>query len=139
MITAKLRLSLFILRLSITAFFSIWVLEKFLKPETTAAIWKAFYLVGDLPLEASYVIGAVQALALLCFFFGILKFWSYGFFMVIHGLGTVMTYGPLFDPYTGVNHLFWAAVPTLGALTVLFMLRREDTMFTFSSKVGALS
>jgi len=135
--TTKLKAALFILRLSLTAFFSIWVLEKFIKPETTVAIWKAFYLVDNLPLEASYGIGAVQALALLCFFFGVLKFWSYGFLMVIHGLGTVLTYGRLFDPYTGSNHLFWAAVPVLGALVALFMLRHEDTLFTISGRARA--
>ncbi len=96
-------------------------------------------MVSNLPLEASYAIGVVQAVALACFFFGILKFWSYGFLMVIHGLGTILTYERLFDPYTGSNHLFWAAVPTLGALIVLFMLRREDTKFTLSSVIPALS
>ena len=128
----KLKWALFGLRLSLTAFFAVWAIEKFVKPDVTVAVWKTFYLVDNLPLEASYAIGVTQTAAILCFFLGVLKFWSYGFLMVIHGVGTILTYERLLDPYTGPNHLFWAAVPTLAALIALFMLRREDTMFTVS-------
>lgn len=128
----KLKWALFGLRLSLTAFFAVWAIEKFVKPDVTVAIWKTFYLVDNLPLEASYAIGVIQTAAILCFFLGVLKFWSYGFLMVIHGVGTILTYERLLDPYTGPNHLFWAAVPTLAALVALFMLRREDTMLTMS-------
>lgn len=134
----KLRWSLFLLRAALTAFFSVWALEKFVHPQTTVAIWKAFYFVDSLPLEASYAIGAVQAVMVFCFFFGILKFWSYGFLLVIHALSTILSASRLLDPYAGHNHLFWAAVPTLAALVVLFMHRREDTKFTLSRKTGAL-
>ena len=128
----KLKWALFGLRLSLTAFFAVWAIEKFVKPDVTVAIWKTFYLVDNLPLEASYAIGVIQISAILCFFLGVLKFWSYGFLMVIHGVGTILTYERLLDPYTGPNHLFWAAVPTLAALVALLMLRREDTMLTMS-------
>ena len=135
----KLKIGLFILRASLTAFFAIWVIEKFAHPETTVAIWKAFYMVDSLPLAGSYVIGVFQAAVLFCFFFGVLKFWSYGILMVMHGLSTLSSYERLLDPYSGSNHLFWAAVPTLGALVLLFMLRHADTKFTISSKIKALS
>ena len=135
----KLKWALFALRLTLAIFFAVWALEKFVKPETTVAIWEAFYMVDNLPHVASYAIGAVQGLAVFCLLFGILKFWSYGFFMIIHGLGTIMTYERLFDPYTGSNHLFIAAIPVLGALMALFMLRQEDTKFTLSSKIKFLS
>ncbi len=128
----KLALSLFIIRVTVAAFYSIWAIEKFIKPETTVAIWKSFYMVENLPLEASYAIGALQAAAVLCFLLGLFKFWSYGFLTAIHVVGTVLTYERLFDPYSGGNHLFWAAVPTAGALIALFILRREDTLFTLS-------
>lgn len=129
---SKVKLGLFILRVSVASFFTIWAVEKFVKPETTVAIWQRFYMVEHLPLEASYVIGVIQAAAILAFLFGVLKFWSYGFLMVIHGLSTLSTYERLLDPYSGSNHLFWAAVPTLGALVVLFIMRKEDTLFTFT-------
>lgn len=134
MTNSKLQLSLFIVRVSLAAFFAVWAIEKFVKPESTVGIWKAFYMVDSLPLEASYAIGAVQAAVLLAFALGVLKFWSYGFLMVIHGLSTLSTYGRLLDPYSGPNHLFWAAVPALGALIALFIMRNEDTMLTLSGK-----
>ncbi|MCI5045263.1 MAG: hypothetical protein MRY72_11245 [Aquisalinus sp.] len=137
MTNMNLKVSLFAIRLSLVFFFAIWAIEKFIKPETTVAIWKAFYLVENLPLEASYAIGAVQSIAVLCLLFGIVKFWSYGFFLVIHGIGTLLTYERLLDPYTGSNHLFAAAVPVCGALLALFLLRQEDTLFTLGKSKSA--
>ncbi len=130
--TDKLKLALFSMRLTLGVFFAVWALEKFIKPETTVAIWKAFYLVESLPLEASYAIGLLQSVAVLCFVLGLFKFWSYGFFLAIHGAGTVLTYEALLNPYTGSNHLFIAAIPVLGALISLFLLRDEDTLYTLS-------
>ena len=129
---SSLKLALFTLRLTLAIFFAVWALEKFLKPETTVAIWKAFYLVESLPLEASYVIGVIQGVAVLCFLLGIAKTWSYGFFLLIHTVGTFLTYEKLLDPYTGVNHLFVAAIPVTGALLALFLLRKEDTFLSLS-------
>lgn len=126
----KLKLSLAILRYTVGAFFAVWVIEKFVKPESTQGIWKAFYFVSDLPLEASYVIGVVQAVILICFVLGLFKFWSYGLILIMHALSTASTWAQLADPYSGGNHLFWAAVPALGALIALFILRDEDTLGT---------
>ncbi len=125
-----LKPALLILRLSVAAFFAIWVIEKFVAPEKTQAIWGAFYFYENLPLEASYAIGVIQAVVLLAFVLGIATFWSTGFLMVIHALSTLSTWERMIAPYEGVNHLFWAAVPALGALIVLFMLRDEDTLLT---------
>lgn len=123
-----LPVALLVLRYSLAAFLAIWVVEKLIKPDTTAAIWKAFYMVENLPAAGSYAVGGLQALALLAFVFGFKKFWSYGFWVIAHGVGTVLTYDRLLDPYTGVNHLFWAAVPVLGAFVALFLLRKQDTL-----------
>ncbi len=130
--SGTLKFALFVMRLTLAVFFAQWAVEKFIEPETTVAIWKGFYLVESLPLEASYAIGAVQGLAVLCLLLGLFKFWSYGFFVVIHGIGTILTYERLLDPYTGGNHLFVAAIPVFGALFALFLLRREDTLFALS-------
>ena len=42
MTDSKLKLSLFAIRFTLFLFFSVWAIEKFIKPETTVAIWKAF-------------------------------------------------------------------------------------------------
>ena len=134
---SKLKLALYILRFGIAFFFAIWALEKFVKPETTVAIWKAFYFVDALPIQASYLIGVIQAATILLFFFGVLKFWTYGLLLVMHAGSTILSFDRILDPYTGSNHLFAAAVPVLGALLALFILRDEDTLFTLSGKVRA--
>ncbi|WP_306252470.1 hypothetical protein [Parvularcula sp. IMCC14364] len=134
MTDSKLKLSLFAIRFTLFLFFSVWAIEKFIKPETTVAIWKAFYLADTLPLQASYIIGIIQSIAVLCLLFGVARFWSYGFFLLIHGVGTVLTYERLLDPYTGSNHLFAAAIPVFGALVALFLLRDEDTLFTIGNR-----
>jgi hypothetical protein len=119
--------ALFALRISIAVFFSIWAIEKFVKPETTAAIWSKFYLVDGLPTEVAYMIGAIQVLAVVLFALGLFKLWTYGFFLTIHALGTLSTWQILITPYQGSNHLFVAAIPLLGALLALFLMRRDDT------------
>ncbi len=131
---SKLKLPLFILRATIAIFFLVWALEKLVDPETTIAIWKAFYMIENLPVAAAYAIGALQIAVVACFFFGILKFWSYGFLMLIHALSTLSTYERLLNPYDAHNHLFIAAIPALGALIALFLLRDDDTLFTLSGR-----
>ena len=118
------------MRVTLTIFFAVWAAEKFIKPDTTAAIFKSFYFVEDLPAFGSYAVGAIQSIAIAAFFFGVAKFWSYGFLTVIHGIGTALTYERLFNPYESVNHLFIAAIPVLGMLIAMFLLRSEDTLFT---------
>ena len=49
-------------------------------------------------------------------------------------MSTVSTVGRLIDPYEGVNHLFYAAIPTLAALVALWMLREHDTIGTVGPK-----
>ena len=129
-----LRPALFILRACLGVFFAVWAIEKFVKPDTTAAIWEKFYLVGGLPEFGSYAIGALQLVMLALFIAGLFKTISYGFFMISHGLGTLLSYGPILNPYEGINHLFVAAIPVLGALVALFMLRGEDTLLTLGRR-----
>jgi len=130
MADASIKKALFIIRLGIAIFFAVWALEKFVNPETTVAIWEHFYHVDALPLAAAYAIGALQAATVLCFFFGVLKFWSYGFLMLMHAGSTISSYEQLLNPYSGNNHLFVAAIPVLGALVALFLLRKHDTLLT---------
>lgn len=135
---ANRQIALATLRYALAAFFSIWAIEKFVKPENTTAIWSHFYRI-DLPALgsrisvepeiASYAIGSVQLALIVLFVLGLFKFWSYGALMVMHGLTTLSTWAHLIDPY-GKNHLFWAGVPTLAALVALWLLREEDTLGT---------
>lgn len=126
----NLRLSLFVVRLTVFAFFAIWAGEKFIKPESTVAIYSHFYLLEGLPVWGAYIVGAFQAAIVLAFLLGFAKFWSYGLLLVMHTLATLSTWQYLITPYEGGHHLFVAAIPTLGAIFILFLMREEDTLFS---------
>lgn len=132
LLSSPLRPALLVLRLTLAAFLAVWVAEKFLHPDTTAKIFEAFYMIRNLPAAGSYAVGTIQAIALLGFVSGIAKFWSYGFWVVTHGIGTALTWERLITPYEGANHLFWAAIPVLGAFVLMFLLRKEDTLVSFN-------
>ena len=131
---AALPRALFIIRWSAVIFLLPWTVEKFLYPEKAQGIAAAFYFVDELPLWGSYLQGLVWAVLLGLFAFGMMRTWTYGLVALFHGVSTVSTVGRLIDPYEGVNHLFYAAIPTLAALVALWMLREYDTIGTAGPK-----
>lgn len=127
----KLTLSLYIMRVSVAAFFAVWAVEKLVKPESAVAIFDHFYGISALPIGAAYAIGAVQLLLVLAFL--VWARWraiTVGLLLAMHAVSTLSTWQQLLTPYEGGNHLFWAAVPTLAALIALFLLRDEDRLLT---------
>ncbi|NEP42190.1 MAG: DoxX protein [Okeania sp. SIO2H7] len=127
----KLQISLAIIRITTALFFLVWSVEKIVKPELTQGIFKTFYFI-DLPIYASYILGILQTLIVLVFAVGLLKTWSYGALLGMHLVSVLSTYERLLNPYTRPNHLFWAAVPALGALIALFLLRDSDRFLTIN-------
>ncbi len=129
----RLALSLVILRISLVIFFLVWTLEKFLAPELTVAISQAYYGF-EIGVSGAYAMGAVQAGVLLLFALGIARFWSYGFFLVIHTVSMVASYEALINPYDPPNHLFHAGIPVLAALFLLFFCRGSDRILVLSPR-----
>ena len=129
--TDAVRLPLLIIRLSVAAFFLVWSLEKIFFPEKQQGVFEAFYG-GAQPVGVIVTLGVVQTLVVLAFAAGALRTWTYGALLAMHAVSTASTLGRLIDPYEGLNHLFWAAVPTLAALLALFLLRRYDTLLSLS-------
>ncbi|MDY6802722.1 MAG: DoxX protein [Cyanobacteriota bacterium] len=127
----KLQISLAIMRFSMAAFFLIWSVEKIIDPESTQGIFKTFYFI-DLPSYASSILGILQTLIVLVFAVGLFKTWSYGALLGMHFVSVLSTYERLLNPYTRPNNLFWAAVPALGALIALFLLRDSDRFLTLN-------
>lgn len=82
----------------------------------------------------SILMGVVQLIVIFLFLVGILKTWSYGALLVMHIVSVLVAYEPLLKPYTPPNILFWAGIPTLGALIALFLLRDRDQLFTLSRR-----
>lgn len=124
----KLPLALFVLRISIALFLLPWIIEKFTQPETAAKIFAHFYHIDNLSATAAYGVGALWLVLWLAFITGFKKRFSYGLVMVLHGLGTVFTWKQLLPFLETHNHLFLAAIPTLGAMVALYLLRENDTM-----------
>ena len=128
----QLKFGLAIIRLSTGIFFLIWSIEKIIYPEIAQKVFSKFYLLEISP-TVSIILGIVQTLIVFTFMAGLLKTWTYGTILGMHAVSTLSTYKELLNPYQPPNHLFWAAVPLLGALIALFLLRREDNLLTINS------
>ncbi|WP_017324271.1 DoxX family membrane protein [Synechococcus sp. PCC 7336] len=126
----RLPIVLFILRLSVFAVMVIWVLDKFLNPSHTAAVFSSFYFINNLSSTLAYVIGSLQAIVVVAFLVGFLKKWSYGLVLAMHSVSTLSSYKQYLAPYESVNILFFAAWPMLAACIALYMLRDFDTRWS---------
>ncbi|NNE59219.1 MAG: hypothetical protein HKN36_14020 [Hellea sp.] len=126
----KLPKALLIIRLSIAFFLLHWVIDKIAAPQHTAAVFKNFYFVNELPASISYVLGGLFAVLLLAFTFGFKKRLSYGLVALVHGAGTIMILNN-FIPFTDAYKIvFVASIPVLGAMIALYILRDHDTVWT---------
>ena len=121
--------SLLALRLSAAAFMGLWAARKILEPEAARGVFETFYFSSPTPAIV-LILGAAQALIILAFALGAVKFWSYGAVALMHTVSTLSTIPKLLDPYTSPNLLFWAAAPLLAALWLLFFLRDEDRLMS---------
>lgn len=128
----KIKIGLATIRFTVTAFFLIWSIEKIIAPEITQGVFSRFYSL-TIPSGFSVFIGIIQTTIVLLFLAGSFKLWTYGALLGMHTVSVIASYQPLFNPYMPPNHLFWAGIPTLGALIALFLMRDEDQLFTLSS------
>lgn len=127
---SKLPLGLMLVRYGVVLFMLPWILMKFTAPSSTTGIFEKYYHISGVGNEVSYAIGAVMLAVLIAFAVGFKKRISYGLIMLFHGVSTVMTI-PYLIPYTEkFIPTFMAAIPTLAALILLYMMRDHDTKFT---------
>lgn len=121
-----LPLSLLLLRLGIFVVFLFWTLDKFVQPEHAARIFEAFYGLSGLGEVAFYGIGVAQLVLIVGFVLGVMKTWTYGAMLVLHGMSTLSSFAKYLQPFD--NLLFFAAWPMLAACMALFLLRDYDTL-----------
>ncbi len=126
--------ALLVLRVTLAGFFLIWSVEKILAPELALRVFETFYFSSP-STTVLIVIGVLQTGVVLAFLAGVLKTWTYGLLLAMHAVSTASSWERLINPYEPPNHLFWAAIPVLGALVALFLLRRRDTLLTL--RLGA--
>lgn len=122
--------ALLVLRLTLAIFLFQWGMEKFLHPEYTQGIGKAFYGI-EIGNSLAYGIGTVQLIIVACLVLGLFKRIAYGAVTLMHGITVLVSYKQLLDPYGVASgkpyyHLFVASVPVLGAFILLYMLRGYD-------------
>lgn len=132
---SRLAIALAVLRVTIGVFFLVWSFEKIIAPEVAQRVFGTFYFT-DLPVAVSVVIGIAQTLIVLAFLCGLAKTWTYGALLAMHTVSVLSTWERLINPYEPPNHLFWAGVPVLAALLLLFLLRDADRLLTVSDRLA---
>lgn len=131
----ELPVALLVLRVGLGVFLLLWSIDKMVAPEQTAKIFQFFYKT-PLPSSVAPAVGALEAALSLAFLAGLWKTWTYGACLALHAISTLSTWRQLLTPF-GEHHLFIAAIPVLAAFVALFLLRREDTLFTLGGGRGS--
>lgn len=126
MLEQRLAISLLVLRITLGLFMLQWAVEKFVVPGTTLAIFRNFYGL-DFGGFVPPVIEVVQVVLSLAFLVGYKPRITYGLFLVMHTITTLVTIPRLLSPWNPVsNHLFIAGVPVLAGFLALYLLRDWD-------------
>ena len=129
MMPSALSASLFIMRLTLGAFFAVWALEKIIAHSLAIRVSETFY--GFTPdVTLVILVGAFQLVLIAAFLAGLFKTFTYGALVIIHTASVATTWERLINPYEPPNHLFWAGVPLVAMLIALFLLRNHDTWLT---------
>jgi hypothetical protein len=128
----KLRLPLFLTRLSIFYFLLPWQLMRFLSPESADGIAKKYYHLPGLNETVGYAIGVFWLILLAAFLLGFRKRISYGLVFVLHA-GAILVALPFYIMGTeNFNQLFLAAIPAAAAMGLLYVLRDQDTLLSLT-------
>ncbi|MDZ7750625.1 MAG: hypothetical protein U5S82_02930 [Gammaproteobacteria bacterium] len=126
----RLELSLLFLRLTVFLVMFMWTVDKFVNPGHAAAVFESFYRIPGLEAVVLYGIAAAEMVLLLLFVSGVLKTYTYGVVLVLHGISTLSSFKQYLAPFEGSHLLFFAAWPMLAACFALFVLRDEDRLWS---------
>ncbi|MEE9287882.1 MAG: DoxX family membrane protein [Gammaproteobacteria bacterium] len=129
--TTRLSVAILILRVGLGGFLLLWSIDKLVTPEGAVAIYQFFYHVS-ITTEIAYVIGAFELLLSLAIMAGFLKTYSYGLGLLLHVTSTIASYQQLLNPFGG-NHLYIAAIPVLAGFIALFLIRRQDNLWSLDA------
>ena len=127
---ANIKHPLFFTRLSVAYFLLPWVLMRFVKPESAKGIAAKYYKISSMPDIATTLIGVFWVLLLVAFVTGFKKRISYGLVLAFHAIGTLFTVPYLIVGTDNANLLFFAAIPVIGAVWLLYALREHDTFLS---------
>ncbi len=131
-IAQRVSLVLLLTRLSIFIAMMIWVIDKFVQPEHTAAVFRTFYGISGIGTAVAYLLGTAQLLIMITFVLGLQKQISYGLVLLMHTASTLVSFPKYIAPFESGNILFFASWPMLAACFALYYLRDLDTRGTLS-------
>lgn len=130
----RLPLSLFVLRVGVFIVMFLWAVDKLVRPEHAAGVFENFYMLEGMGPGILMAVGVIQILVYLAFLAGLFRTWTYGLVLLMHAVSTLSSFRIYLDPFAdGPNLLFFAAWPMLAACVALFLLRRDDTLFTLGA------
>lgn len=132
MTDVNLKWPLFFTRLSIAYFLLPWVLMRFFKLDSAKSIAAKYYKIDFLPDVAFLGIAVLWALLWLAFVTGFKKRVSYGLVLGLHTIGTIFTLPYLIIGLDQMKILFFAAIPVIGAMWLLYRLREQDSFLSMS-------
>lgn len=130
MATHTLKLPLFLTRMSIVLFLAPWVFMRLTNVDAGKGLFAKYYKVPNMPDIAAYGVAGFWLILLIAFALGFKKKISYGLVLLCHTIGTLFTIPYLIPGTENFKILFMAALPTIGAMLLLYCLRDEDTMLS---------
>jgi len=130
---SNIKIPLFFTRISIAYFLLPWVLMRFVKPESAKGIAAKYYKVSSMPDIAVTLIGVFWVLLLVAFVIGFKKRISYGLVLLFHTVGTLFTLPYLIVGTEKAYAVFFAAIPVIGAMWLLYAMREHDTFLTIGN------
>jgi len=133
-----LPIALLIMRLSIAFFLGMWASLKFHRPEWMVNVFKGRYGLDFITPDFGIYVGIAQLAIVLMFAIGYKRTVFYGLMMAMHAVGVFGAVGGILNYTRYPNNLLLTAVPTLGALIALFLLRRHD-LWTVDGQFGKKS
>lgn len=127
----KLRIPLFLTRLSIFYFMLPWQVMRFTNPEQINNIASTYYHQdAGIPAALNTAIGVFWILLLLAFVTGFKKRISYGLMFVLHTGAILLSIQAYIWGLESFRQIFLAALPAAAAMGLLYLLRDEDKFLT---------
>lgn len=127
----KLRLPLFLTRLSIFYFMLPWQVMRFTNPEQINNIANTYYHQdAGVPAVLNAAIGVFWIVLLLAFVTGFKKRISYGLIFVLHTGAILLSIQAYIWGLESFRQIFLAALPAAAAMGLLYLLRDEDNFLT---------
>jgi hypothetical protein len=132
----RVAIALLVLRLTVFLVMLIWTIDKFVRPAHAASVYEHFYFLRGLGPVTIYAIGVAELVLLIGFVIGFAPSLTYGVVLLLHAVSTFSSFHQYLHPFEGLNILFFAAWPMLGACFALYKLSDLDILWSVRRKRG---